>query len=213
MITVDKRKVTWTQAENMIKKTGRFIGYIRYRNLIQAFDTNNYPFASGISDKISLLANELRRRGDYRGKGSTLWIDDINSVTKEAITKKEFTICKRLNALPDDGVVLCIDPMTISISEPEFPNPLDLTKHDVWGIINLNTMKQVSTGMVVTSGGENCPYFGDTVPFKAVTVVCRINDVDDVKNWLNQVQGAGCIQKQLQVNDQLVAIRAHYKCE
>lgn len=126
--------------------------------------------------------------------------------------EKEFPIRKSKIVLENGSLVESIEPMTIVVSEPQFPVPKKLTKEDVFGKIDLERMERLSNGMVIANSGETCPYFGDVVPYKSVTVVCRANEVDEVSYWLEYVQGTNCIRQTKKLNDIQVAIRADYMC-
>lgn len=125
---------------------------------------------------------------------------------------KEFTIRKSKQVLSPTSTVDSIEPITMIVSEPNFPEAKKLSKDDVFGIFDLEKMEKVSKGMVVASSDEFCPHFGDIVPYKSVTVVCRRDQVDEVSYWLEYVQGAGSITETKAINDLQVALRADYMC-
>lgn len=120
---------------------------------------------------------------------------------------------RKSKKLAENGTLVdSIEPMEIIVSEPTFPEAQKLTKEDVFGIFDVANMERVSNGMIVSRSDEVCKYFGDVVPYKSVTVLCRTNQVAEVSYWLEFVQGANCISQSKQLNDVQVAIRADYKC-
>jgi len=103
--------------------------------------------------------------------------------------------------------------LTITVSEPTFPEPKKLTKEDVWGIFDIQAMKWVSNGMMVEPVKGICRVFGDRMPFKSVTVVCLQTQFNEVAYWLEFVHGAGSITKVKVMDDNTkVAIRSEYNC-
>ena len=88
---------------------------------------------------------------------------------------------------------------------------MTLQKNDIWGEFDLKH-KKVSGGMIVARHGETCPVFGDVVPSKSVTVVCRDEEVDEVLYWLSYVHGGDNINGMQPMPNKKVAIRSDYTC-
>lgn len=91
-----------------------------------------------------------------------------------------------------------------------------LTKEDVWG-----DLQKGIPGMIVARGAVNdneptiCPIFGDVIPYKSVTVVCGVDQYDDVTYWLTYVHGSGCLEQIKKIergSRKMLAIRSNYMC-
>jgi hypothetical protein len=107
------------------------------------------------------------------------------------------------------------------VSNPTTPKAKALTLEDVWGKYNANTMTQDSCGMVVARGNpetpKKCPIWGDDLPYKSVTVVCREDQEQDVVYWLEYVQGNNCISRRSELSKRkygkgMIALRSDYQC-
>lgn len=99
----------------------------------------------------------------------------------------------------------------INISEPTAPTAKNLTKEDVWGTFDDNH-ERISWGMIVAQNEQTCPIFGDVVPYKSVTVICRPNQVEEVQYWLEYVHGGGSISHATTLENGDMAIRSNYMC-
>ena len=88
-----------------------------------------------------------------------------------------------------------------------------LTKDDVFGLWD-DDHNKVNDGLVVARGTyegvEICPIFGDDVPWKSVTIVCDVEQADEVDHWCVFVHGGNCISKYKDLPDGKVAIRSNY---
>ena len=105
-----------------------------------------------------------------------------------------------------------------------------ISKDDVWGDLDMDTLTWKHRGMVVAQGKPMigggykvaptkgpqvpslCPYFGVELGYKSVTVVCRQDQVDEVIYWLEYVHGAGAVDAEKNLDDGKVAILSSYKC-
>ena len=99
------------------------------------------------------------------------------------------------------------------VAPPSGDNTKQLTKEDVWGEYDRETLKEITKGMVVAESGDICPIFGDKVSSKSVTVICNENQLygnKGVEYWLEYVHGSGCIQKTMEIGSDKVAIRSDY---
>lgn len=89
-----------------------------------------------------------------------------------------------------------------------------IQKVDVFGEFDFKANKKISDGMVVASGkyGENttCPVFGDDVPWKSVTVICKPEQESEVVYWLGYVHGGGNISNRRVLDDGRIALRSNY---
>lgn len=90
--------------------------------------------------------------------------------------------------------------------------PFSLKKEDVWGVYDVENNKVVSKGMIVSKQGEKCPVFNDVLPYKSVTMVCGINQLEEVTYWIEYVQGANCISDLKEMPGDNIAIRSNYTC-
>lgn len=126
---------------------------------------------------------------------------------------REFTIRGAKRVEKDGTLIDDNTPFKVSVSEPAFPESTELTKEDVWGKYDLDTGTRIHKGMIVARSKEVCPHFGDTVPYKSVTVVCDAPQEAAVSYWLDYVQGGNSIsdRKELLEGKQ-VALRADYQC-
>ncbi len=102
--------------------------------------------------------------------------------------------------------------LKITVSDPTFPEARVLTYADVWGTTDETSMNRISKGMVVATSGEVCPVWGDTVPYKSVTVICAEAQITEVSYWLEYGHGANCIVKRKILSDRRCALRSDYKC-
>ena len=87
----------------------------------------------------------------------------------------------------------------------------ELTKEDVWGKFDEN-FNLIDKGMIVARHEETCPVFNDEVPYKSVTVVCDIEQENDVTDWLSYVHGGDCVSMRKDLKDRKVALRSDYQC-
>ncbi|MGV2886158.1 hypothetical protein [Paenibacillus taichungensis] len=81
----------------------------------------------------------------------------------------------------------------ISISDKEYPKPdsFTLSVEDVWGKVQGKT--KINDGMIVSRTGQVCQYFQDVVPFRSVSVLCNVDQYQEVIYWLQKVHGKRCI--------------------
>lgn len=100
--------------------------------------------------------------------------------------------------------------LKVSISSPTVGKPNELTQEDVWGKFENHT--KVSDGMIVARSDDKCPYFGDVVPYKSVTVVCDMKDFNQVTYWLEYVHGGDCVTYTKELPKGKIAIRSDYQC-
>lgn len=126
--------------------------------------------------------------------------------TKGIIRKGKTKVAENGTLIPD------ITPIKIIVSEPEGPEPTEMTKDDVWGKWDEEHNIRVKDGMIVAHTGDICPIFGDKVPYKSVTVVCKEEEFESVKYWLEYVHGYDCISKMKEMEENKIAIRSEYQC-
>lgn len=114
--------------------------------------------------------------------------------------------------LDKDGKVTAelpsIENLKVVKSGPDGEEPQKLKFEDVWGTPGKDR------GMIVTRTDEKCPHFGDIVPYKSVTVVCKKEQVDDVVYFLEYNHGHESVSaiKDIEGDLGLVAIRSDYQC-
>lgn len=89
---------------------------------------------------------------------------------------------------------------------------MKLTKEDVWGEYDHENLRRISKGMIVARSYDQCPVFGDFLPYKSVTVICKQKQADEVKYWLTYVHGPNNIEKEMYLEDGRIAIRSNYMC-
>ncbi len=112
------------------------------------------------------------------------------------------------------------------------PPGFKLGKADVWGDFNHDTGENLGHGMVVARGLPQidkyftkeqfdkankevpaiCPVFGDRLPWKSVTVICKMEEYKEINYWLEYVHGGGAVQKTKSLPDGKLAIRSNYMC-
>jgi len=102
--------------------------------------------------------------------------------------------------------------MEIKVSEPSVPEAKTLRKDDVWGIYDDKVGERVKNGMVVARSEEKCPIFKDTVPYKSATLVCALEQEDDVEYWSDFVMGCESVSMRKELKDGRVALRCDYQC-
>ena len=104
-----------------------------------------------------------------------------------------------------------LTPQTIRTKKSNF-RPERLTKSDVFGQHRVANGRLVARegGMVVAKASETCPVFKDVVPEKAVTVVGREDDLDEVLYWLEYVKGKDCVTM-THHQDGWIALRAEHQ--
>lgn len=83
-------------------------------------------------------------------------------------------------------------------------------KADVFGDFDHDTLKKLGDGMVVARSEQKCPVFGDTVPYKSVTVVFDADQEADVAYWLAYVHGGPYARRKV-LEDGRVALRSDYQ--
>ena len=92
------------------------------------------------------------------------------------------------------------------------PNGFKLHKDDVWGAYDIEKNKRISDGMIVARSEEKCPIFKNIVPCKSVTVVCNVDQEDEVEYWLSYVHGGDNISDRKELKGGKVALRSDYMC-
>lgn len=92
------------------------------------------------------------------------------------------------------------------------PNGFKLEKDDVWGAYDMENHERVKDGLVVARSDEPCPVFGDTVPYKSVTIVFDPAKFpyDEVIYWVIYVQG-GEPSDEVALKNGKWAIRSDYQ--
>lgn len=105
-----------------------------------------------------------------------------------------------------------IDEIIISVLKPTVTPAINLTKEDVWGEYDIVAQKRIREGMIVARSEQLCPYFGDKLPYKSVTVVCTDAQRDEVIYWLEYVHGGGSVAREMRVDKDRVALRSNYLC-
>ncbi|WJV31689.1 hypothetical protein QTG56_23935 (plasmid) [Rossellomorea sp. AcN35-11] len=88
--------------------------------------------------------------------------------------------------------------------------PKNVIQEDVWGRLNDDKTERLSNGMIKARYGEKCPYFGDVLAYKEVTVVCKKEEFEEVEYWLEYVHGSGCVRKNVEINSEEIAVRSTY---
>jgi hypothetical protein len=93
------------------------------------------------------------------------------------------------------------------------PDGFKLYKDDVWGAYDIESHERVADGLIVARSEERCPIFGDTVPYKSVTVVFdpEVHPYGEVCYWLSYVHG-GQHSNEKTLEDGRIAIRSDYQC-
>lgn len=103
-----------------------------------------------------------------------------------------------------------------------------VTQDDVWGKWAEDHSTLISRGMIVAQGygGEPdgleawkkkvqvsnlCPVWNEILPYKSVTVICKLEEFNDVTYWLSYVHG-GEYSKTRDLGDGRIAIRSDYQC-
>lgn len=87
-----------------------------------------------------------------------------------------------------------------------------ITKEDVFGRIDSSTYIRLDDGLTVAKANQICPIFGDLVPYKSQTIVCKADQESEVQYWLVYVLGDGCVSKRKILPDGRIALRADYRC-
>lgn len=102
----------------------------------------------------------------------------------------------------------------ITIVSAELLKPVvrKLTKEDVWGKFDEETLRRLSDGMIAARSEQICPVWKDKLPYKSVTVICKAEEVDEVSYWLGYVHGGDSISKQRKIAGGKVALRSNYMC-
>lgn len=133
-------------------------------------------------------------------------IIQLNSSEKLGVVRKGHTVTSSGEELP------AILNYSMYLSGPSGDEPSSTTKDDVWGEFDPVTFEKLSEGMVVARSEQTCPHFGDVIPYKSVTVVCQIEQEEDVHYWLEYVHGANAVSMRKPLPDNQVAIRSDYQC-
>lgn len=125
----------------------------------------------------------------------------------------EFTT-RKSKQIVNGQEIPCITPFTISVSEPHGIEPVLLTKEDVFGSFDIETMTQLSKGMVIASTGNTCPIWWDKVHYKSSTILFDNKDdiLEDVIYWCEYVDGRDSVSKIKHFKNGKVAIRTDYQC-
>jgi len=100
------------------------------------------------------------------------------------------------------------------VLNPTVPEASELTQKDVWGEWTEpkvgEPMRKLSDGMIVARSDQKCPVWGDKVPYKSVTVICKAGQVQDTIYWLEYVHGGGSVRKMKALPGDRVALRSDY---
>ena len=103
--------------------------------------------------------------------------------------------------------------MIITISEPKVISfQHTMTKDDVYGSYDPHTYERLSDGLIAFRSGEYDNIFGDQVPYKSETFICKLEDETEVAYWAEYVNGANSISQRKELGDGTVALRADYMC-
>ena len=102
--------------------------------------------------------------------------------------------------------------MRVTVNDPTHPGAKELTKEDVWGKWTEDYQTKIHSGMVVAKADAKCPIWGDTIPYKSVTVVCAHAIIEEVSYWLEYVHGGDSISQVKRLPNDEVAIRSNYMC-
>jgi len=112
----------------------------------------------------------------------------------------------------------------VKILEPTVPEARDLTMKDVWGVHEMESehipkipIKWIHHGMLVATSTDDgmpnvCPVWGDVLPYKSVTVICRPCFEEQVRYWLEYVHGGGSVTRRKVISKNEVALRSDYQC-
>jgi len=116
------------------------------------------------------------------------------------------------------------------VLNPRGPEPMSLTKEDVWGekgrpplaphVPNgwperpslKNPRGRIVQNSIPRDEDHVCPIWGDILGPKDVTVVCHEDEADEVEYWLEHVHGGGCVVDYRDLPDGMVAMRSEYQC-
>lgn len=104
-----------------------------------------------------------------------------------------------------------METITYTVSSPTYLVARKLTKEQVIGEFDDTTHRRINRGLIVAEAGEECPVFGDIVPYKSFTVVCQKKFFEDVAYWCEYVHGAHSISD-IRDLGRSIAIRSDYKC-
>jgi len=111
----------------------------------------------------------------------------------------------------------------VKILNPTEPEARHLTQDDVWGKMEMESeyipkipIKWIHHGMVVASSADDglpkvCPVWGDELPYKSVTVICRPCFEQEVKYWLEYVHGGGSVTRRKVISKNEIALRSDYQ--
>ena len=112
----------------------------------------------------------------------------------------------------------------IGILDPTVSEPENLTMEAVWGKHEMESehvpkipMVWIHHGMLVATSHEDglrsiCPVWGDVLPYKSVTVICRPCMEKEVKYWLEYVHGGGSVSRRKVISKNEIALRSDYQC-
>jgi len=62
---------------------------------------------------------------------------------------------------------------------------IKMTKEDVLGKFDQKTHTKINDGMIVSRRDDKCSIFKDIVESKSVTIICNIDEIDDVIYWID----------------------------
>jgi hypothetical protein len=122
-------------------------------------------------------------------------------------------------ATADDGTKI-----DAFVNEPTYAPAQKLTKEDVWGKHEMENefvpkipLIWIHKGMLVATSHDDgfpsiCPIWKDRLPYKSVTVVCNMEQEEEVSYWLEYVHGGGSISRRKELPDGKLALRSDYQC-
>lgn len=102
--------------------------------------------------------------------------------------------------------------LTIYVSKPNSTSDGSLTQEDVWGSWDIKTGNRLSQGMIIAKYNDKCPIWGDTIPYKSVTVKCKKEQENEVTYWLDFVYGCDSVKRRKEIDNDTIALRAEYQC-
>lgn len=136
----------------------------------------------------------------------------VNEVIRENTSTKVGVFRKGHEVLPNGEEIPSILNTSVFISGPSTDEPKSLTKEDVWGEIDYENLTRLSEGMIVARTEQQCPHFGDMIPYKSITVVCEANQEQEVHYWLEYVHGGNSVSMRKELPNNQIALRSDYQC-
>lgn len=136
----------------------------------------------------------------------------VNEIIRDNTSTKVGVFRKGHDVLPNGEEIPAIRNISMFVSGPSGDEPDSLTKEDVWGEFDHESLTKLSDGMIVARTDEQCPHFEDTVPYKSVTVVCEANQEQEVHYWLEYVHGGNSVSMRKELPNNQIALRSDYQC-